>query len=500
MWGVVRKSLPAATRVRVGLCLALGLATFAVVAPAQVAGAVPAPVTLFTSSTPGFTAAIPTAVPSNVCFVSVTADGGHGGAGYDATAGGTGASVTARVPVTPGDQLAAEVGGAGHVGNTPGDRSAGGGDGGVGGGGAGAGYDGDGGGGGASVVSSQAGVPLVVAGGGGGAARSYGSGGQVGGGGGLPGGTDGAGSFGGAGGLASGAGGAGGQETPANPPFRAAIFNGGGGGVGAGGAPNGGTGAANVGGGGGTGNYQGSGAGGGGGTGTGQGGTGFPAGAGGAGNGTGGNGGSSTGGAGGGGGGIGFGGGGGGSLSGGGGAGYGGGGAGGQASGGGGGSSHVINTATSSGFVASSRTGDGQVTITYDPNSDLCPPPTTNAFVIGDKTAGPLTAGTSVNFWGSQWAKNNAFTGGSAPLAMKGFANNPVRVTCGSTWTTDTGNSSAPPATLPTTIQVIVSSKVTQKGSVISGTILHIVNIQVSPGYGPDPGHPGNGKITGTVC
>ena len=83
---------------------------------------------------------------------------------------------------------------------------------------------------------------------------------------------------------------------------------------------------------------------------------------------------------------------------------------------------------------------------------------------------------------------------------MKGFANSPTALTCGSTWTTTTGNSSAPPATLPGRINVIVSSKVTQSGSKISGNIVHIVTVQVNPGYANDPGHRGTGSIVGIIC
>ena len=43
--------------------------------------AVAAPVELFSSSTPGVQSVT---VPTGVCFVSVTADGGHGGGGVDA--------------------------------------------------------------------------------------------------------------------------------------------------------------------------------------------------------------------------------------------------------------------------------------------------------------------------------------------------------------------------------------------------------------------------------
>jgi hypothetical protein len=47
---------------------------------------------------------------------------------------------------------------------------------------------------------------------------------------------------------------------------------------------------------------------------------------------------------------------------------------------------------------------------------------------------------------------------------------------------------------------VIVSTNVQKNGSTISGTIAHIVVVEVGPGYGPDPGHEGTGKIVGIVC
>lgn len=122
------------------------------------------------------------------------------------------------------------------------------------------------------------------------------------------------------------------------------------------------------------------------------------------------------------------------------------------------------------------------------------------AFVIGDNSAGSPTIGKAVYFWGSQWSKNNSLSGGPAPSAMKGFADSPVSITCGSTWTTHPGNSSSPPASIPNQIAVIVSNNVSKSGSTISGTIVHIVIVQVAPGYGPAPGHVGMGTIVGMVC
>jgi hypothetical protein len=70
-----------------------------------------APTQLFSSSTPGFVASAAT-VPTGICFVTVTADGGHGGDSPSAT-GGAGATVTARVSVSVGGTLSVMVGGTG---------------------------------------------------------------------------------------------------------------------------------------------------------------------------------------------------------------------------------------------------------------------------------------------------------------------------------------------------------------------------------------------------
>ena len=125
-------------------------------------GASGVPVTLFSSSTPGFSDT--TVVPDTICAVTITASGGQGGGGgFELLPGGDAASVTATVPVTPGTALDVEVGGAGGAGDPSLEI---GGVGGIGGGGGGgpARFP-AGGGGGASAVSSSE-IPLVVAGGG----------------------------------------------------------------------------------------------------------------------------------------------------------------------------------------------------------------------------------------------------------------------------------------------------------------------------------------------
>jgi hypothetical protein len=121
-------------------------------------------------------------------------------------------------------------------------------------------------------------------------------------------------------------------------------------------------------------------------------------------------------------------------------------------------------------------------------------------FVIGDLVATPLN---HVTWWGSQWAALNPMSRGPAPASMKGFAgfeDMPVIPNCPGTYTTDTGNSTPPPATVPDYMGVIVSSHITQNGSVITGDITEIAIVKTDPGYGPSPGHAGTGTVVVVIC
>jgi Bacterial Ig-like domain (group 3) len=131
---------------------------------------------------------------------------------------------------------------------------------------------------------------------------------------------------------------------------------------------------------------------------------------------------------------------------------------------------------------------------------EVVAPTGAGAFVIADNSAGSPTAGRAVYFWGSQWWKSNSLSGGPAPSAMKGFADSPAAITCGSTWTTHPADGSSPPASIPNRIAVIVSNDISKSGSTISGTIVHIVTVEVAPGYSPAPGHVGTGTIVSTLC
>jgi len=120
------------------------------------------------------------------------------------------------------------------------------------------------------------------------------------------------------------------------------------------------------------------------------------------------------------------------------------------------------------------------------------------SFVIGD---GSAAVGQKVSFWGAQWWKANILSGGAAPASFKGFENMPATPPpCGGTWSTDPGNSSGPPSSIPSYMAVIVSSAVTKHGSMISGNTQELVVVKTNPGYAPNPGHAGTGTVVAVIC
>ncbi|MGH7733684.1 MAG: hypothetical protein ACREOE_08320, partial [Gemmatimonadales bacterium] len=87
------------------------------------------------------------------------------------------------------------------------------------------------------------------------------------------------------------------------------------------------------------------------------------------------------------------------------------------------------------------------------------------------------------------------------PASFKGYAESPIMPTCGALWTADPGNSTPPPPSpLPTYMSIIVTSSADQVGSSILGNIVHIVIVETKPGYQPNPGHKGAGKVVAQLC
>jgi hypothetical protein len=152
----------------------------------------------------------------------------------------------------------------------------------------------------------------------------------------------------------------------------------------------------------------------------------------------------------------------------------------------------------------------------YVGGAGASPPPTltgilgTNyGFVIGDVSANAALAGVNggeVTFWGAQWWKDNALSGGTlapgdvtAPAAFKGFAIFDSNSPFDAPFTTGTGNSSNPPpaSAIPagTEMCVLVANSIMQNGSTITGEVTGAVLVKVDAGYDGNPGHAGTGVV-----
>lgn len=69
----------------------------------------------------------------------------------------------------------------------------------------------------------------------------------------------------------------------------------------------------------------------------------------------------------------------------------------------------------------------------------------------------------------------------------------------GGTWQTDPGNSSNPPASVPTYLAVVVTSSTTKSGSLIAGNVVGLAIVRTDAGYGANPGHAGSGTIVAVI-
>lgn len=158
-------------------------------------------------------------------------------------------------------------------------------------------------------------------------------------------------------------------------------------------------------------------------------------------------------------------------------------------------------------IVVSQPLGPGSIAANFSGDPFYLPSSDSEAVIVfafldhGSMIVGNLDAGTgtAVEFWGAQWANVNALSGGAAPNAFKGFADVSPQ-SCGGGWTASPGNSSGPPATVPSYMGVIASSVVTQSGDFIAGDVPMIIVVKTDPGYGPSPGHAGTGTVVAVFC
>jgi M6 family metalloprotease-like protein len=133
--------------------------------------------------------------------------------------------------------------------------------------------------------------------------------------------------------------------------------------------------------------------------------------------------------------------------------------------------------------------------------------PSRGAFSLGDQTVDGAGPSDTVTWWSDSWWKADATSSGDQPAAYKGFDGSVHTLpttspadSCGSTFTTRTGNSTPPVGEVPSYMGVLVTDSVSQSGDKISGHWSKIVVVRVDPGYRPSPGHHGTGTIVATFC
>jgi hypothetical protein len=158
-----------------------------------------------------------------------------------------------------------------------------------------------------------------------------------------------------------------------------------------------------------------------------------------------------------------------------------------------------VNQPLGPGIVSASFASDGF----YRDSSDSAATmifafPEFGGFAIGDLNS---AVGTSVTFWGAQWANLNSLSGGPAPSAFKGFGDTlSAPNACGITLTGTPGNSPHPPATVPSFMGVLVPQSVTKSGSNNTAVVWSIVVVQTDAGYQNNPGHEGTGLVVAQFC
>jgi hypothetical protein len=133
--------------------------------------------------------------------------------------------------------------------------------------------------------------------------------------------------------------------------------------------------------------------------------------------------------------------------------------------------------------------------------------PSTGVFALGNLTVGSPPTTATVNWWNNNWYLLNSLSGGIAPSAFKGFVatvtlpNSTPATICSGTWSTPGGNSAIPPATVPSYMGVIVTSKMKKApGNTVVGNYAEIVVVKTNPGYAPGPHNAGTGTIVATFC
>jgi hypothetical protein len=160
-------------------------------------------------------------------------------------------------------------------------------------------------------------------------------------------------------------------------------------------------------------------------------------------------------------------------------------------------------------YVLELSVDDGHNTpVKSDANLVVFTYPATGRFVLGNgavTTALAATTPATVTFWSPIWPRLNPLVNSPlsmAPLSFRGLANSTSSSppSCGGSWTGTTSYTTLAPATVPTYMGVLVSSKITLASTKLSGDIKRIVVVKTNPGYSNAQGGSGTGTIVGIFC
>ena len=148
-----------------------------------------------------------------------------------------------------------------------------------------------------------------------------------------------------------------------------------------------------------------------------------------------------------------------------------------------------VNTALGSQTVAASFAGNGYYEASRaSTTATVFAFPGRGAFTLGDRTVATATPTTTVTWWADNWSSLNSLSGGTAPTAGKGFANNvtsrprPRRPPAAATGRQPAATARPPTSGVPSYMGTLVTSKVTKNGSTITGNTMHIVVVKTKPG------------------
>lgn len=119
--------------------------------------------------------------------------------------------------------------------------------------------------------------------------------------------------------------------------------------------------------------------------------------------------------------------------------------------------------------------------------------PSSGEFVVGS-SAVAHGVGTTLNFWNSNWASDNGFSG--SDNAFKGHATSATSRAPGGTWTGSPGASGGVPGSVPTIMAVLVTSSMSKSGNEFSGNITQIALVEVTS-YSSSLGQGGKGTYLG---